>query len=74
VFRVPVPADLAGKTLGQSQIREWTGCTVVAVADGDGFRSNPDARAVLPAGADLVLIGDGESEDRFLRRYRPGRR
>jgi Trk K+ transport system NAD-binding subunit len=74
VFRVPVPADLAGKTLGRSQIREWTGCTVVAIADGDGFRSNPDAGAVLPPGADLVLIGDGESEDRFLRRYRPGRR
>ena len=74
VFRVPMPADLAGRTLGRSHIREWTGCTVVAVADGDGFRSNPDAGAVLPAGADLVLIGDGASEDRFLRRYRSGRR
>jgi Trk K+ transport system NAD-binding subunit len=74
VFRVPVPRELAGRTLQQSQIREVTGCTVVAVADGDGFRPNPDSQAPLPAGSELILIGDGESEDRFLRRYRSGRR
>jgi Trk K+ transport system NAD-binding subunit len=74
VFRVPMPVELVGKTLGRSQIREWTGCTVVAIADGEGFRSNPDAGVPFPAGADLVLIGDGQSEDRFLRRYRSGRR
>lgn len=74
VFRVPVPPELVGRTLQQSQVRESTGCTVVAIADDEGFQSNPDARVPLPADADLVLIGDGDSEDRFLRRYRTGER
>ncbi len=72
VFRVPVPAELAGRTLQQAQVRESTGCTVVAIVDGDRFQSNPDAQVPLPASADLVLIGDGDSEDSFLRRYGDG--
>lgn len=71
VFRVPVPAELVGRTLDQSDVRESTGCTVVAIADGDRFESNPDAELPLPAGTDLVLIGDSDSEHRFLTRYRP---
>ena len=70
VFRVPVPADIAGQTLQASQIRETTGCTVVAIASNGDLVSNPDPHAPLPAGADLVLIGDAESEHRFLNRYR----
>lgn len=70
VFRVPVPSELVGRTLQQSQIRESTGCTVVAIAGGERFQSNPDVAVPLPAGADLVLIGDSESEHRFLSRYR----
>lgn len=73
VFRVPVPQQLAGRTLQESRIRETTGCTVVATADGDRYESNPDAQAPLPADVDLVLIGDSESEDRFLSRYPTGR-
>jgi voltage-gated potassium channel len=70
VFRVPVPAELAGRSLERSGIRESTGCTVVAIAKGDCFESNPDPRAPLEAGGDIVLIGDSESEHRFLSRYR----
>ena len=71
VFRVPVPTELAGATLEGSHVRESTGCTVVAVVEDGRFRVNPDATVPLPAEADLVLIGDGTSEDRFLSRYRP---
>jgi voltage-gated potassium channel len=70
VFRIPVPAELAGRSLVDARIRETTGCTVVAVAKGDRLESNPDARQPLPAGSELVLIGDSESEHRFLSRYR----
>lgn len=73
VFRVPLPAELAGRALHDSRIRETTGCTVVAMAVNGQLESNPDARAPLPAGADLVLIGDAESEHRFLNRF-PARR
>ena len=69
VFRVPVPPELVGRTIRDAKIREATGCTVVAIADGDDFRANPDVTVPFPASAELVLIGDGDSEDRFLRRY-----
>ena len=72
VFRVPVPRALVGRTLARSEIRESTGCTVVAVVVGERVGRTPIRRAVGRRG-DLVLIGDGESEDRFLRRYRSGR-
>jgi voltage-gated potassium channel len=71
VFRVPVPADVIGKTLRDSRIRETTGCTVVATAAGDRYAVNPDAATPLPAGHDLVLIGDTEAEHRFFSRYAP---
>ena len=70
VFRVPVPSELAGRTLVQARIREDTGCTVVALITPDGFQANPDPTVPLPHGGDLALIGDNESEHRFLSRYR----
>lgn len=70
VFRVPVPSRLAGKTLIEAGIREHTGCTVVARISRDGFEPNPDPHEPLPATGQLVLIGDSESEHRFLSRYR----
>jgi Trk K+ transport system NAD-binding subunit len=72
VFRVPVPEKLAGITLEASHVRDTTGCTVVAIAHGDHYEVNPPRDATFPAGADLVLIGDEEAEDRFLSRF--GRR
>ncbi len=74
VFRVPVPSRLGGKTLADARIREDTGCTVVARVSADGFEPNPDPTVPLPAGGELVLIGDDESEDRFLSRYRTSAR
>ena len=73
VFRVPVPPSLVGATIRGSRIRESTGCTVVALVSEEDFRPNPDPTMPFPAGADLVLIGDSESEDRFLSQY-PSRR
>ncbi|MGK2929510.1 MAG: NAD-binding protein, partial [Acidimicrobiales bacterium] len=69
VFRVHVPQALVGKSLAQSQLRESTGCTVVALASEDHLEANPDPMAPLPAGTDLVLIGDSDSEHRFLSQY-----
>lgn len=74
VFRVPVPAALAGRTLASSSIRADTGCNVVAVATDEQMTSNPDPFEPLPAHGDLVLIGDAEAEHRFLERYRTRQR
>lgn len=74
VFRVPVPRELAGRALVDAHIREDTGCTVVALITDGGFHANPDPAEPLPDGGDLALIGDSESEHRFLSRYRPSTR
>jgi voltage-gated potassium channel len=70
VFRVRTPSELIGRPLAEAGIRETTGCTVVAVASRDRFEANPDPIVPLAEGTELVLIGDEESEDRFLTRYR----
>jgi voltage-gated potassium channel len=72
VFRMPIPAQIAGRTLEGSRLRDETGCTVVAIVNGDRFQANPGADAVLPENAELVLLGEDESEHRFRRRYKIG--
>jgi len=47
-------------------LRETTGCSVVAVMEGDDVRVAPGPTEVLPSGADLLLIGSRDSERRFL--------
>jgi Trk K+ transport system NAD-binding subunit len=69
VFRHPVPAALAGRPLGDSRIREVTGCSVVALAEAGAVRINPAPDVVLPRGAGLILIGTTEAERRFVERF-----
>jgi voltage-gated potassium channel len=69
VFRLPVPPALVGRTLAECGIRQLTGCNVIAVARDDELEINPDANRDLPTSGELVLIGDVESENRFLRQY-----
>ena len=69
VFPVSVPPTLAGRTIGDSAIRAETGCTVIAV-ELDGKRVvNPPTDTKLPAGAEMVLIGTLEAEEKFLRQF-----
>lgn len=69
VFKAPVPGSLAGKTLASSDLRRETGCSVIAIDQGDGAQVNPDPNTPLPSRAELILIGNAESEERFLARY-----
>ncbi len=69
LFEVRVPADLAGGTIAESGIREGTGCSVVAVRTERGFEVVPSASVILPADADIVLIGTAEAEESFLETY-----
>lgn len=76
VFEVDIPEGLAGKTLRESDIRQRTGCHVVAVLGGeeDDAIAAPNAETVLPAGGRLLLIGDADDEAQFLRfSWEPGR-
>ena len=70
-FEIDVPEPLAGKTLAESAIRQETGCSVIAIDNGEGLKVNPDPRAMLGHGARMIVIAGAESEDRFLARYAP---
>ena len=70
VFRLPMPQRMAGRSLMQCAVSVETGCHVVATARNGDMTTNPDPSSPLPPDADLVLIGDEESERRFLERYR----
>jgi voltage-gated potassium channel len=69
LFRVPVPSSLAGRTLRASGIPTATGVTVIGVVRGSEGASDPQPDDPLPAGGELLLIGDDEAEERFFARY-----
>ncbi len=69
VFRVKVSQTLSGKTLGESGIREHTGCTVVAYRTEKQRLINPPVDTKLKSGDELVLVGTWESRDKFITRF-----
>jgi voltage-gated potassium channel len=74
VFRVDMPASLAGRPLRSTAIPATTGCTVIGIVrDGSCF-ADPGPDEPLPADAELLLIGDDQAEERFYARYVNNRR
>ncbi len=69
IFKVAVPPSLAGKRVADSGIRERSGCNIVAVSTAEGTKVVPSAEDVLLGGAELVLIGSFEAEQRFMKRF-----
>ncbi|WP_165874263.1 cation:proton antiporter regulatory subunit [Rubrobacter taiwanensis] len=58
---------LAGKTIGELQIRQRTGVTIVAIVRAGRPIINPRPDETLRAGDTLVVIGDEEGFARFRR-------
>ncbi len=58
LFTRVVPPQLAGKTLQQGTIGTRTGLCVIGLQDGDRFLTELHSGTVLPAGAELVMIGN----------------
>ncbi|MHC5003332.1 MAG: potassium channel family protein [Planctomycetota bacterium] len=69
VFRVPVPKSLAARTIGESGVRDQTGCTIVALRDDDGLRVNPPADMAIAGSREMTLVGSPEGARRFFERY-----
>jgi voltage-gated potassium channel len=69
VFRTRIPSDLAGRPLKLSRIRERTGCHLVAWQTADGMVINPPPDATIPTdgGAEIILVGTTEAEQKFMR-------
>lgn len=71
VFPSPVPKKMAGRKLADCAVRSETGCTIIAVQDGETRNVNPHPDLILPAGGRLLLIGTLEAEEKFLREFEP---
>ncbi len=69
LLRLPMPEALAGRSLIEAQIRETTGCSLVAVKGPLTCTVNPDPEAPLPEVGELLLIGGLDGEERFLARF-----
>jgi Trk K+ transport system NAD-binding subunit len=66
IFRVPVHTSFAGKSLAETQIRQDTGCSVIAIGKGDSLHINPEPSVVLSENDEMVLIGTSDSETRLM--------
>lgn len=69
LLKVMVPEQLAGRTIAQSSIRQETGCTIIAIRNGEALHINPEPDMVLPAQAEIILIGTVEAENQFFSMY-----
>ncbi|MEL7472498.1 MAG: NAD-binding protein, partial [Planctomycetota bacterium] len=70
VFRVKTPASLDGATIMDCGVREQTGCTIVAVRDASGtLQINPRPNLTLETGKEMILVGNNESESRFMAKF-----
>jgi K+/H+ antiporter YhaU regulatory subunit KhtT len=58
-----------GKSLGESQIRTQTGCSVIAVCDRETMCTNPDPSYCFNENNELILIGSEEDESRFFKMH-----
>ncbi len=71
VFEVEIPDALIGKTISECDIRNRTGCTVVALHDDEqNTHPMPNPDTPLPSNGRLILIGQADSEERFLKLYK----
>jgi Trk K+ transport system NAD-binding subunit len=69
IFRVHVPPVLVDKLLYETQIREDTGCHVVAIKSNDTMNINPDPSIRLSKNDELILIGTDDAEKLFMKRF-----
>ncbi len=70
VYRRELPPQLIGQTIAASRLRPMTGCSIVAIEQGeDQFLPAPPPETVLQEGMILILIGSPEQEVRFGELY-----
>jgi Trk K+ transport system NAD-binding subunit len=69
VFQLGLSPKMVDKALQDLNVRETTGCSIVAVKRGDDMMINPDPAIVLKHGDELVLIGSAEAEKKFTEKF-----
>lgn len=67
-FEVPDDSGICGLTLRDSNIREFSGCSVVTIKRSDGsIVINPHSNELLAAGDTLIVMGSSEQLEKFSR-------
>lgn len=66
IFSRPMPTSLVGKNLVDSNVRQKTGCSVIALRSSGNLIVGPDPTIPLRADEQLILIGTTEAEQMFL--------
>lgn len=69
VFNRKVDNKLEGSNLRETDIRQKTGCSVIAIKSGNEMLINPDPSRRLNMGEELILIGPFEGESSFNEIY-----
>lgn len=69
IFSVSLPAKLRGKNLTNSNIREKTGCNVIALKKNGNVIANPDPREDFAEDTTIILLGTEKEEKKFMMMY-----
>lgn len=69
IFSVKLPKSIVGKSLVEANVRQKTGCTVVAVKVDGELKINPDPNRPMKEEEEILLIGDAESEANWFKNY-----
>ncbi|MDR1242439.1 MAG: NAD-binding protein [Deltaproteobacteria bacterium] len=69
IFRLDLPAALAGKTLRNSDLRNLTRCNVVSIRRKGRMQVELNPDEVFAEGDELILIGSTEAQEQFIRHF-----
>ncbi|NLV97628.1 MAG: potassium channel protein [Desulfovibrionales bacterium] len=69
IFRAHANQAIIGKALMDQNIREDTGCSIIAIKRDDHVSINPLPSTILNADDELILIGTAEAEKKFTKKY-----
>ena len=69
LFMRSAPPSLHNRTLAESEIGARTGLSVVALAEDGEIRTGLSADTEIPPGAELLMIGNGEQIQDFIRHF-----
>ena len=69
LFALPVPPSLAGRALQDSGIGSRTGLSVVALQHGQEMAAPLTSETVLPAAAELVMLGSDDQRGAFTKAF-----
>ena len=66
VFSLKTPSKIQGKSLIECDIRNKTGCNVIAYQKDGNQVINPDPNKPIPEGSEIILIGEAKDEEKFI--------